>query len=778
MTTPEDSPTPSTGVLDAEVPAFGVPEAERALADVYGVAGHVTSLRSERDRNFFVTADDQRWVLKVSGVVETDATLDMENQAMAWFARQTEDLRVPALHPTVDGQPVTEVVGTDGRTHQARLITVVAGSASDEVELLDGFDEELGRACAQAARAMYGFAHPAAIRDLEWDPRRVHTLAGRLDRLAPDLRALVAAVLDGLGDLPARAAGLPAGTFHGDITLSNVMTVDGRTVEGVIDFGDLHHTARVADLAIALTSLLRVREDPYAATIEFLRGYQRVQPLEEGEVEVLGDLVLARLAASLLITATLVSGDADHAATAAAMADGSVRALTRLWSERDRYDVAIARATGLARGRSTTEPAHDLHERRQRSMGGTLSPLFYDRPLHIVRGEGVWLYDADGTAYLDSYNNVPVLGHAHPAVARAIATQQQRLNVNSRYLHANTVELAERLVATMPPGLDTVVFMSSGSEANDLAWRLATHYTGRTGALVSDSSYHGVSTVTARQSSNTWRNGYRSDGIATYPAPAPIPASDGMLRRPGREDATDRVRAGVGDLAEQGHELALALADPLFTSGGILDASAGFVAGLADAVHAAGGLFLADEVQAGFGRSGRHLWSFAGMGFTPDFVSLGKPMGNGHPIAALITRRDIVDTFLACDEYFSTFGGNPVSAAAALTVLDIIEDENLIARSATVGDHLRSEIADMADHIGVDVRTRGSGLIAGIEVVRDGPTRPVIDIVEAMKARRVLMSNTGPRGDVLKVRPPLVLAERHADHLVSALRDVLTGRDT
>ena len=652
---------------------------------------------------------------------------------------------------------------------------MIAGRAADEVDLHEDFDEVLGVTCAEGARAMRGFAHPSALRTLEWDPRRVGELADRTAILPPELASLVQPVLARTHDLAARTGGLPAGVFHADLTLSNVMTSDGRTVSGVIDFGDMHHTERVADLAISLASLLRSRRSSWAAISAFLRGYQRVQPLEEAEVAVLGDLVLARLAASVLITSSRPSPDAHHAQTALAMSHDSARVLTELLEQPAKLPIRLARATGLARGTSTTRAMPDLAERRRRVMGGALSPLFYREPLQVVRGEGAWLYDATGAAYLDAYNNVPVLGHAHPAVARSIATQQERLNVNSRYLHPNAVELAERLVASMPSGLDTCVLVNSGSEANDLAWRMASLVTGRRGAVVSDSSYHGVSTVTAAQSSNTWRNGYHPDWVATFPAPAPNPDGQG----PGRRDAMERFADAAAWLGERGHEVALTLADPMFTSGGVLDPTPGFVRGLAEATHTAGGLFLADEVQAGFGRSGRGLWSFPNQDLTPDFVALGKPMGNGHPVAALLTRREIADAFTDVDEYFSTFGANPVSAAAALTVLDVIEDEQLVPRSATTGALLRARISALGADLGLELAVRGSGLIAGVEIPPSTGIA-VPRLVESLRDRHVLLSNTGPLGNVLKVRPPLIWNARHIEVFIDALRHSLVaeGRRT
>ena len=305
-------------------------------------------------------------------------------------------------------------------------------------------------------------------------------------------------------------------------------------------------------------------------------------------------------------------------------------------------------------------------------FGPALSPLTYDRPLHLVRGEGVWLYEASGERFLDCYNNVPVVGHCHPRVTDAIARQSRTLNTNMRYLHGAAIELAERIVASMPAGsgLDTVLFVNSGSEANDTAWRLATAWTGATGALATRFAYHGVTQAIVDVSPEEWAGGYRPTHVELFDPldvfRAPMPA----------EDAADDLLLACERLQERGLLAAAAFVDGGFTSDGILAPPAGYVRALAERAHAVGALYVADEVQVGHGRTGEHLWSFAAMDVAADIVTTGKPMGNGHPVAAVVTRREITERFAETTEWFSTFGGNPVACAAALAVLDVLDDES------------------------------------------------------------------------------------------------------
>jgi 4-aminobutyrate aminotransferase-like enzyme len=373
------------------------------------------------------------------------------------------------------------------------------------------------------------------------------------------------------------------------------------------------------------------------------------------------------------------------------------------------------------------------------------------------------VHTADGRRYLDAYNNVPVVGHAHPAVVQAISRQAAILNLNSRYLHPHAIELAERLTASMPDGLDTCIFVNSGSEANDLAWRMAKLVTGRTGAVVADLAYHGVSEATAAWSTNTYSPSDRPAHIGVFEAPRLDP--DGQ--QPGRAEAATRVSDARKILQEAGHEVALLAVDSVFSSAGILTPVGEFMQGLQDEVRTAGGLFLADEVQAGFGRGGRNLWRFSDFGLTPDFVTLGKPMGNGHPVAALITRREIAERFAAVDEFFSTFAGNPVSCVAGLTVLDVIEQTGLVERSGQIGTLLADGLARLAPELHPAAEVRGQGLMAGVAIPPDASVTAA-DFAERLRAQGVLVGTTGPGGHVLKIRPPLIWDQEHVGYFLEA----------
>jgi 4-aminobutyrate aminotransferase-like enzyme len=386
--------------------------------------------------------------------------------------------------------------------------------------------------------------------------------------------------------------------------------------------------------------------------------------------------------------------------------------------------------------------------------------LSYDEPITMARATGVWMTDAEGIDYLDAYNNVPHVGHCRPEVVAAIAEQAARLNTNTRYLVAGVTEYAERLASRFPPPLDTVLFANSGSEANDLAWRIARTVTGHDGFIVTENAYHGATALTMATSPE--EVGRLEPWVGTVAAPDTF---DGAHAGPEAGDAyAGLFDEAAGKLNQASHQLAAFACDTIFSSDGIFVPPDGYLAEVYRKARNAGGLCIADEVQAGFGRLGE-MWGFDGHGVVPDIVTLGKPMGNGEPIAAVVTSSPIADAFFEDAYYFSTFAGNPVSVAAARAVLDILENDDLLGHAGRLGAHLRGEIGRIGDGSVVDIR--GKGLFIGVELAVDAATTQ--RVVEDMRRRRVLIGRTGPEGNVLKIRPPLVFGEEHTAILTEAL---------
>lgn len=395
--------------------------------------------------------------------------------------------------------------------------------------------------------------------------------------------------------------------------------------------------------------------------------------------------------------------------------------------------------------------------------------LFYEQPLQVVRAQDVWMYDEQGRAYLDAYNNVPVVGHCHPQVVEALTRQAAILNTHTRYLAELPLQLAEELLSTMPREISNVVFTCTGSEANDLAVRVSKAVTGGTGFIITDYSYHGITDVLAGMSPE---DGPVGPGVYTVPAPG-APG--------GAAEFGNHVQRALERMRSDGVRPAALLVDTIFSSDGVYADPKGFLADAVRHVRAAGGLFIADEVQPGFGRVGEAMWGFQRHGVIPDLVTMGKPMGNGHPVAALAGQPDVLAAFARRARYFNTYGGNSVSCAAALAVLHVIGEQELMKNALASGAYLQQRLQALAARCLVIREVRGAGLFLGVEL-GDNPVSGLAGapeaarVMNAMRRRGVLVGTTGRRGDALKIRPPLTFAPEHADLLVEALEQALSAR--
>jgi 4-aminobutyrate aminotransferase-like enzyme/Ser/Thr protein kinase RdoA (MazF antagonist) len=731
-----------TSVLEATPPRFSADEAARIAAEVFDLHGSASDLGSERDQAFLLDDGGAGGVLKVSNSSEDPASLDLEEAAIAHVLAIDPDLPV--------ARPLAPRATFDG--HHVRLFERMRGHKGGP-DLDDAAVRGIAGTHARLCLALRSFFHPAAGRELLWNVRATPQLRLLLDDVAePDRRTLVARTLGRFEERVLPEWGRLRGqTVHGDFNLDNLLLDDQDLVSGILDFGDCCHSALAADVGVALASLLRGRplDDAFRVARIALDGFTARLPLEPLELELLGDLVAARLAAIVSISAWRTRRFPENAEYIAAWDADSWRLLELLDSLGPEE---VAHEFGARR---PPAPTAELVPRRNRALGALLTPLTYARPVHAVRAEGVWIYEPDGRRLLDAYNNVPVVGHCHPRVTEAVVRQTRLGAVNSRYLADPLVELSERLLATFPAkaGLDTVLLVNSGSEANDLAWRLAAGITGRTGVLVTEHAYHGVTEATTALSPEDWPPDSRPAHVARIPPPG---------------SGADLAAALDEALAELPGGIAATVLDGSLMSDGIYTPDDSELQTLVERTRAAGGLYVADEVQAGHGRLGPHLWSFVRHGIAPDVVTLGKPMGNGYPVAAVVTRSDLAERFPYAGRTFSTFGGNPVAASAALAVLEVLEDERLPQRSAVVGERLRTAIATLGKEDILEVR--GSGLLAGVQLSSGELAGRVAD---ELREEGILVGLTGKREDVLKVRPPLVFADEHADLLVSALDRIL-----
>ncbi|NTJ67846.1 aspartate aminotransferase family protein [Agrobacterium rhizogenes] len=420
-----------------------------------------------------------------------------------------------------------------------------------------------------------------------------------------------------------------------------------------------------------------------------------------------------------------------------------------------------------------------LIARRERLLGRNMS-LFYDDPVHLVRGEGVWLWDADGRKYLDCYNNVPHVGHCHPRVVEAITRQASTLNTHTRYLHEGILDYVERLTATFDESLNAAILTCTGSEANDVALRMAQAVTGKTGVIATNHTYHGNTTAVSQLSTRMPPVGGFGGHVRHVPAPDSYRPLGGEGGDAFATAFAAEVEKAIASLQETPHGFSAIIIDPFFANEGFPDLPPGFLDKTVAAVRKAGGLVITDEVQPGFGRTGTHMWGHQHAGIVPDIVTLGKPMANGHPVGGVIANVDTINAFRKAFRYFNTFGGNPVSCAAAMAVLDVIKDENLVENARNVGEYTRSAFQRLAEKHSIIGGVRGSGLFMGTEFVLDKQTKEpataeATRIVNEMRERGVLMGKIGIHQCATKIRPPMPFTKGNADFMLSIFDDVLSG---
>lgn len=749
-------------------PQLCVETAAELLMRTYGCEGRLTQLKGERDFNLLVEpVDGSQWVFKIAAAEENPQHLELQVAALRHLAETAPDLPLPRLRASLAGADLAPVQLQDGTQCLARLVSFLPAQSYSAVPRSLALDQAVGAFLARLDRGLSGLFHPGARAELIWDVQQLARLRPLLEQVStPGDRRLVASVLDRAESriLPGLKQ-LRAQLIHNDATLDNTLADPlSCQVAGLIDFGDMMHMPLIVEPAVSASDLMRNASDPLATLRAVALGFDSVTRLTAAEVEIFADLVAMRTASAVLILSSDLLGPPDQTVVKNEMAT-----LECLES------AGMAKITqGLQRALHIPQSQSNLFARRQKVTAPAYEH-FYRDALHLVEGKGVVVTDSAGRDYIDAYNNVPHVGHCHPRVVNAQQRQAERLNINTRYLYDSMVAYAERLVATLPDGLDQCLFLSSGSEANDVAWRMAWAASGAKGALVMDGAYHGVTDLVARLSPcGLIRDEADPAYLRRVHAPYPLRSEDGDLEAETAR-ALDSIDTALASLQAAGEGVAGFMVDTGLTNNGVLDLPPGYLAAAVGRVRAAGGLFLADEVQAGFGRSGESFWRFAQEGLVPDVVTMGKAIGNGFPLAVTVTTQAIAKAFSDKFYFFSSMGGNPVACAAGLAVLDCLEDEGLQQNAQRVGRALKAGLSQLAERYPVIAEVRGQGLLLGIELHQEGQAAPEMAeaLVEAMRERGVLIGTEGPDRSVLKIRPPMVVTATQAEAILAALEESL-----
>ena len=780
-------------------PQFEEDDAVRMARDLFGLEASAKSLPSERDQNFRLTASGgDRYVLKIANATEPIEILVLQNQAMRHVFQKSrlKDPHAnlcPEVIASLEGDHITAIEGPHGNSHFVRLLTYIPGKPLALIKPHDAaLLSSLGCFFGHIDRCLKDFDHPAAHRDFHWDLKNASKVIGAYIDLipVPQNRQLVRDfLLRFQRQSEPLLAVLPAGIIHNDGNDYNVLVQQEENrpsqVTGVIDFGDMLHTYSVCEVAIICAYAMLNKNDPLTAAKTVIGGYHQIHPLDDPELTVLFDLICMRLCMSVCLSAHQFQAEPKNEYLRLSESPAWVL-LGRL------ADVDPGSAHSIFReacGKPANPEPSLLPQNRSRSeilalRRQTLSrnlSLAYDHPLKIVRGRGQYLFDETGKRYLDGVNNVCHVGHCHPHVVAAGTRQMQILNTNTRYLHDHIITYARRLLSRFPDPLRICFFTCTGSEANELALRLARNYTGQQDIITLDGAYHGNTQALIDISP------YKHDGPGGRGAPAwvhKVLMPDGY-RGPHKGLGIDTgtryaqyVQQAVAKIRADRGGVGAMICESLPGCGGQIVLPANYLKTAFKEVRSAGGVCIVDEVQVGFGRVGSHFWAFETQDVVPDIVTLGKPMGNGHPLAAVVTTPEIADAFANGMEYFNTFGGNPVSCAIGMAVLDVIESENLQSNAFKAGNRLLSGLKKLMPKHPLIGDVRGLGLFVGVELVLDRKTlepapEQAAHIINRLKECGILISTDGPLHNVLKLKPPIVFTEQNAAEVAEALDRIL-----
>jgi 4-aminobutyrate aminotransferase-like enzyme/Ser/Thr protein kinase RdoA (MazF antagonist) len=750
--------------LRTSAPAFSPSQGERIARDEYGLALVAKALCGERDCNLRLEgADGSQFVLKIlSEDIEPGAAARLAS-VLKHLAEVRPELPVPRLIPTQQGNSLV-TIHRDGAIYYALLMDFLSGRHVQGLAA-PALLRHVGATLAATDQGLQGFFDASLQRSLAWDLRQLPQLIEWADYIEPPAaRSAVRDVAQAMKLLLPTLRAFRSQAIHGDCHPRNLL-VDGggERICGILDFGDMIHAPLIFEPAISMAEFLMEGLATADGVGAILQGFTAEHSPDAAEIATLFDLVAARHAITLLIHAWRARHDAAGAADLDPGVAGAWRSLESLLMQGRKSLTAHWQALADLGSLPSPATAGQVDLKRRHRLLGAGAELFYDRPLHIARGEGVWLYDAAGAKYLDVYNNVPHVGHGHPTVAAAIARQTAVLATHTRYLHPAILDYAEELIDGLPPGLDTCIFVNSGSEANDVAWRIAKMASGQSGALIMNHAYHGITdavgalTPGAGAPSAQW--------VVTLAAPPDGPMTSQQLSH-----TADDAQQAIDVLRERGFAPAAWFIDSALTSSGIFDPPPEWAAVIEPMVRAAGGLIVADEVQFGLGRSGSHFWSFERRGLRPDIVTLGKPLGNGYPMGVIIANRALIENFQRKFGFFSTFGGNAVAASAGRAVLHVLREEGLMANALATGQYLQARLTELTARHRCLKQPRGTGLLQGLVVGGTDARANTRQIVNRMAAEhRVLIGAEGPQANVLKMRPPMCFSRQDADQLIAAI---------
>ncbi len=741
----------------------------KLLSKWYGLSNVSTvPLDGYNSANYKVQEGKSTYVLKVYPRNEDTLELLLSENRILSRLTSLKTYDFPAVLPNLQGDALTLT-----KRHILRLLTFLEGdflgSVSHPPELLKSFGTFLG----SVDRELEGLRDATlAAREYPWDLQHMDRSKRYLANIPdPSDRSLVDYFIMQFEQrvFPKRAK-LRKGIIHNDANVWNVLTSNDR-ITGLIDFGDMCYTWIICELAVGLAYLMMDKDDPLEICREVISSYHQVEPLKKTELELLYYLIAGRLCISVCNSAyaKIKSPESEYITISE---KGAWKLLRKMLSISPmEASNAFMKAAGYSL--TPTAPPQDDIKRRNRFLSTSFS-LSYQAPIRMKQAAFQYMYDTEGHTFLDAYNNIMLAGHCHPKIVRAGQKMMSRLNTNTRYLYDELADYSEKLLARFPHPLTKVFFVNSGSAASDLALRLATGHTKRDRIMVLEHGYHGH-TMAAIDASHYKYNhkGGRKRHIIQLPLP--------KVFRSGFPDAFSAANhyseITLKNLERNAGKIAAFIAEPIVGCGGQVPLAPGYLKNIYPEIRRSGGLCISDEVQVGFGRLGDHFWGFEMHGIVPDLVVIGKPMGNGHPIGAVVTTDAIAKSFEEGPEFFSSFGGNPVSCAIGKAVLEVIEEEKLQEHARKTGNHLIKGLKELQQKVRQIADIRGSGLFLGVEL-EDEDGRPATHLAAKIKnglrAKHILIGTDGPADNVLKIKPPLSFTIENSVNLTTSMMELFT----
>jgi len=741
----------------------------------------VKALTGEYDFNYLLKDNDGRkYILKIASDEHSFDFFEAQVKIVNHLLASDVADKFSRYIKTTDGNELS-ILLQGGKRYYMRLLSFLEGEFWMNLpERSESLHIDLGNFLGKMDKALQSFSHPALHRHYLWDISHAMDANRKLHCIKDHERRRIAGyfLLQFETEVLPYISSLRHAYAHHDANDTNVL-VKGDHVSGLIDFGDMVYTALVNNLAVACTYAMMNHVDPLRAAELVVTGYHSAYPLTGQEVDLLYYLIAARLCISVTQSAFNASLETnnEHHFISEKTAWDLLYKLIRInpVKAQDCFRKACGFDSVIHEGDYA-----DMLNQRKKHIGRNLS-ISYKEKLKIVKGALQYLYDDKGRTFIDCVNNPSHVGHCHPVVVKRMQNQLAKLNTNTRYLNDIIIEYAKRITATLPASLRVCYFVNSGSEANDLAVRMSRHFTRQKDIIVLDHSYHGTSTTAMEMSP------YKFEGKGGFGQMSWIhkAISPDRYRGPykyddeeaGKKYAAD-VQRIIDEIKRSGKLPAVFICETLLGVGGQIPLPPGYLKEVYKYVKAAGGVCIADEVQVGFGRVEDKFWGFELQDVVPDIVVMGKPIGNGHPLAAVVVTDEIADAFNNGMEYFNTFGGNPVSMAAGLAVLDVIQQEEMQQHAKATGDYLMNGLNKLMNKYPIISDVRGYGLFIGAEMVTDRSTKEPavaeIDVlIEVMKEKGFLLSTDGPLHNVLKIKPPMPFNKQNADELLVSLDDAL-----